>query len=75
MPLDGTDKIVPTAYDAHEQVVRNPHDYSQEKGYVPAPPAPVDQADGVAEEVQENVPVVEPVVPQVVDAATAQENA
>jgi hypothetical protein len=34
--LDGTDKIVPTPYDAHEQVVRGPHTHSADEGYQPA---------------------------------------
>jgi hypothetical protein len=52
--LDGTDKITPTPYDAHEQVVRKPHTHSREEGYKvienhepvldPAPEA-VDEAD------------------------------
>lgn len=38
MNLDGKDKIKPTPYDAHEQVVRGPHTHSIEKGYEAAKP-------------------------------------
>lgn len=34
-PLDGKTPITPTAFDAHEQVVRQPHTHSLEDGYQP----------------------------------------
>lgn len=33
MNLDGKDKITPTPFDAHEQVVRQQHTHSKEGGY------------------------------------------
>jgi len=36
--LDGKGKIVPTPYDAHEQVVRGPHTHSLKDGYQKAEP-------------------------------------
>ena len=33
MKLDGTDKITPTPFDAHEKVVRGPHTHSAASGY------------------------------------------
>ena len=51
--LDGTDKITPVPFDAHEQVVRGHHSHSAEKGYhkadwnAPAEePAAEEQKDG-----------------------------
>lgn len=32
--LDGSDKIIPTPFDAHEQVVRGPHEHTKD-GYKP----------------------------------------
>lgn len=43
--LDGTDKITPTPFDAHEQVVRSQHDYSKESGYTPAEPVALIQGE------------------------------
>lgn len=34
--LDGTEKLGPVPYDAHEQVVRQSHEHSQSEGYKPA---------------------------------------
>jgi hypothetical protein len=36
--LDGKHAIGPTAFDAHEQIVRGPHKHSRLAGYQPAPP-------------------------------------
>jgi hypothetical protein len=33
MALDGKDKITPTPFDAHEQIVRGPHTHSLKDGY------------------------------------------
>jgi len=52
--LDGTDKIVPTPYDAHEQVVRGPHTHSREEGYQPATaPKPEEQEENSGEKAAE----------------------
>lgn len=34
--LDGTERIVPTPFDHHEQAVRQPHTHSKKDGYVAA---------------------------------------
>lgn len=47
MKLDGTETPKPTPFDAHEQVVRQPHTHSKEEGYQPL------KAEEKAEEVAE----------------------
>lgn len=50
MALDGTDKITPTPFDAHEKVVRGPHTHSLKDGYQPVKPAAlVEAAEPAAE--------------------------
>lgn len=36
--MDGSEKLAPVPYDAHEQVVRKPHTHSREEGYQPLKP-------------------------------------
>lgn len=48
MNLDGKDKITPTPFDAHEQVVRKPHTHSLEHGYQPLKEEP--KADEAGEQ-------------------------
>ena len=43
-PLDGKEPVKPVPFDAHEQIVRQPHTHSLEDGYQPAEPQ-----DGPAE--------------------------
>lgn len=46
--LDGTEKIIHTPYDAHEQIVRKPHTHDLEHGYQPK----------VEEEAREEAPAI-----------------
>jgi len=36
--LDGTETIKPTPFDTHEQIVRGPHAFDKEQGYVKTDP-------------------------------------
>jgi hypothetical protein len=36
--LDGTETLKPTPFDAHEQVVRGPHAFDKDNGYVTTDP-------------------------------------
>jgi len=40
--LDGSEKPKPVPYDSHEQVVRQPHEYSRDGGYQKLEPEPKD---------------------------------
>ena len=56
MNLDGKDKITPTPFDAHEQVVRKPHTHDPEHGYQPVEEHVKVLAEDVTEEVAEDEP-------------------
>jgi hypothetical protein len=58
MKLDGTEKIAPVPFDAHEQVVRASHEHDPAEGYVPADYEHQDYPKAVAHDEKTGEPIV-----------------
>jgi hypothetical protein len=58
MKLDGTEVLKPVPFDAHEQLVRNPHTYSREEGYTSAPATAEEYPKAVAHDPDTGEPTI-----------------